>query len=290
MRDHLINAFYSNDARPIAIILGTNEIASAVAVWLHRARYSVILSYDPFPPVVRRAMAFHDALFGDRAMVEGVEGERAESMMEIAATFAKPNRVAVTPLHLNDLLAIRTPGVLIDARLQKHCVTPDYRRIAHLTIGLGPNFIVGVNCDIAVETRPAKNGTIIQDGATDAADGIARQLGGVGRERFVYSDQSGLWHTPVDIGMRVFKGFVLGHLNGNPVRASIDGVLRGVARDATLIPASVKLIEIDPRGRQAVWTNTDERGRAIAEATVRAIRTCKARPAMLEAASKPAIG
>lgn len=51
--------------RPLAIILGTNEIASAIAVHLHRAGWACILSNDPFPPVIRRRMAFHDVLFGD---------------------------------------------------------------------------------------------------------------------------------------------------------------------------------------------------------------------------------
>jgi len=52
----------------------------------------------------------------------------------------------------------------------------------------------------------------------------------------------------------------------------MDGFLRGIARDATFVPQGVKLLEIDPRGRAANWTGSDQRGRAIAEATVRAIR------------------
>ena len=273
---HLAN-FYSSDARPLAIVLGLNEIASAVATQLTRAGHAVAMSHDPFPPVIRRAMSFHDALFGDAANVEGVRGERAESAIEFATVLSRPRRVAVTPLDLTDLLAIRSPFALIDARMQKHRVTPDFRGLARTTVGLGPNFVVGVNCDVAIETKPARNGSIVADGATEAADGQARALGGVGRERFVYSEHGGLWHTPVDIGMRVFKGFVLGHLDGRPVQASIDGVLRGLARDGTRMPANVKLLEIDPRGRKAKWTGIDERGREIANAVVSAIALAASR-------------
>ena len=131
-----------------------------------------------------------------------------------------------------------------------------------------------------------KNGAIVADGATDAADGAARPLGGVGSERFVYTDREGLWHTPLDIGMRVFKGFVLGHLDGLPVHAPIDGVLRGVARDATRVPAGVKLLEIDPRGRKAKWTGMDERGRGIADATLAAIAVAADRRLVVGAARK----
>jgi hypothetical protein len=268
---------------PIAVILGTNEIGSAVALNLRTFGYSVILCHDPFPPVIRRAMAFHDALFGDRVVVEGVEGERGETAMEIAAVLAKPGHVAVTQLHLTDLIALFSIRVLVDARMQKHRVTPDFRGIADVTVGLGPHFAVGVNCDIAVETRPAKNGTVVTFGRTDAADGIAQSLGGAGAERFVYSERGGRWHTPVEIGMRVFKGFVVGHLDGQPVLAPIDGVLRGLARDSTAVPGGVKLLEIDARGRDARWTGTDERGRAIAEATLTAIRLRATRPAMQNA-------
>ena len=277
MGDAHFSAFYASDADPLAVVLGTNEIASAVAVRLTGAGFATVMSHDPFPPVIRRAMAFNDALYGDMANVEGVLGERAENAIEIAGVLARKRRVAVTPLHLSDLLAVRRPDVLIDARMQKHRITPDYRGLARITVGIGPNFVVGANCDVAVETRPIRNGAVVADGATDAPDGMARPLGGVGRERFVYTDREALWHTPVDIGMRVFKGFALGHLDGLPVHSPIDGILRGIARDATRMPAGVKLLEIDPRGRKAKWTGIDERGSGIADAALAAIKLAGSR-------------
>ncbi len=149
------SAFFASSAQPLAIILGTNEIASAVAVKLRKAHFSVILSHDPYPPVIRRGMAFHDALFDDRAVIDGIEGQRAETAMEIADIVGDDHRVAVTPLQLSDLLALRRITVLIDARMQKRRVTPDFRFYVGLAVGLGPNFIVGENCDIAV--RPARS-------------------------------------------------------------------------------------------------------------------------------------
>jgi xanthine dehydrogenase accessory factor len=40
-------------------------------------------------------MAFHDALFDDRRIVEGIRGERADTAREIAIIADKPKRVAV---------------------------------------------------------------------------------------------------------------------------------------------------------------------------------------------------
>jgi len=272
MRPDLFAAFLSNKARPLALILGTNEIASATAVRLSWEGYVVVMSHDPFPPVIRRGMAFHDALFDDWAEVDGISGARAETLMEIAERLSEPGCVAVTPLQLTDLLPLRTPYALIDARMQKHRVTPDLRGLCRVAVGLGPNFAAGANCDIAVETHPGHTGALVETGTTDAADGIPRTLGRAGKERFVYSRQDGIWRTAVDIGMQVFKGYPLGRHGDAPVFAPIDGFLRGIARDGAFAPAGVKLIEIDPRGRCAAWTGSDQRGRAIAEAAVKAIR------------------
>jgi hypothetical protein len=268
---------------PLVVILGTNEIASAVGVHLRRAGWNIVLAYDPFPPVVRRGMAFHDVLFGDCRVIDGVEGVRAETTTEIAAALADPGRVAVTALHLTDLVAVRPPEVLIDARMQKRSVTPDLRGAASVTVGLGPLFRVGVNCDIAIETKPARNGQVVTAGSTDDADGLSSRLGGVGSERFVYSDRPGRWHTPVDIGARVFNRFVLGHLDGRPVHAPFDGILRGIVRDGLQVPERIKLLEIDPRGREAKWTGIDDRGRRIAKATLAGIGIALQQGATLKA-------
>ena len=276
---------------PFAIILGTNEIASAIAVHLSRAGYCVVLSHDPHPPVIRRKMAFHDALFADTIQVEGVVGERVDDAMQVFRAFRGQGQVQgqvlVSWLGLLDLLPIRPIDVLVDARLQKHRITPDLRRLARLSIGLGPGFCASSNCDVAVETRPGKIGLVNQGGWTDAADGVASQLGDVGAERFVYSACAGRWRTPIEIGTRVYKDLVLGHLAGVPVAAPRDGILRGIVRDGSEVAAGVKLLEIDPRGPLAQWTGIDDRGRAIAKATIAAIRLHQVPQAATVKADRP---
>ncbi len=254
-----------------AVILGTNEIASAVAVRLHRNNYRTVLSHDPLPPVMRRKMAFHDALYDDGITVEGIGARRADSGLEIRTSLAQTSGVTVTELGLLDLIVIQAIDILIDARMQKYLATPDLRRLGRLAIGLGPGFASGVNCDIAIETRPAKAGRIILQGCTDQPDGVSPRLGDHAGERFVRADFTGRWNTAIEIGTRVFKDFVVGHLGNMPVRAPFDGTLRGIVRDGTEVPAGTKLLEIDSRGRHAIWTGTDERARLIATAVAEAI-------------------
>ncbi|WP_374547285.1 xanthine dehydrogenase [Rhodoblastus sp.] len=269
--------FYAEVTEPLAVVLGTNEIASAVAVKLRKAHFTVILSHDPYPPVIRRGMAFHDALFDDSPVLQGVVGARAETAMEIADAAARRDSVAVTPLQLCDLLALRRIPVLIDARMQKRSVTPDFRYYVGLAVGLGPNFTIGENCDVAVETHPTRVGGFVAQGSTEDYDGAPRLLGGLGRERFVVTPRGGLWHTPFDVGASVERGELLGRIAGITLHAPMTGVLRGVARDGAVLPSDVKAIEVDPRGRRAQWAGLDPRGRAIAEATLAAIRDAQKR-------------
>jgi xanthine dehydrogenase accessory factor len=256
---------------PFAVILGTNEIASAVAVNLYRSGSSVVLSHDPVPPVIRRKMAFHDVLFDDPVTIAGVGAWRADNGLAILSRFGRSEGVIITELGLLDLIVLRTLDILVDARMQKYQVTPDLRRLARFTVGLGPGFTAGTNCDCAIETRPSKSGRILHQGSTEAADRVPRRLGGSRAERFVYSPGPGRWHTPIEIGTRIFKDFIVGHLDGEAVRAPFDGILRGVVRDGTEVPEGVKLLEIDPRGRRAAWTGIDGRGKTIANAVTKAI-------------------
>ncbi|MGO9846490.1 MAG: xanthine dehydrogenase [Methylocella sp.] len=256
---------------PLAVILGTNEIASAVAVNLYRSGYFVVLSHDPLPPVIRRKMAFHDVLFDDPVTIAGVEAWRADNGLAILSRLGRSRGVIITELGLLDLIVLRTLDILVDARMQKYQVTPDLRRLARFTIGLGPGFTAGTNCEFAIETHPSKSGRILQQGSTDTADRISRRLGGSGAERFVYSAVPGRWHTPLEIGTRIFKDFIVGHLGGDVIRAPFDGILRGVVRDGTEVPDGVKLLEVDPRGRKASWTGIDSRGKTIANAVTKAI-------------------
>ncbi|MDB5655385.1 MAG: xanthine dehydrogenase [Tardiphaga sp.] len=258
-----------------AVILGTNEIASAVAVQLHRRGFRVVLSHDTLPPVIRRKMAFHDALYDDAVTVEGITAMRADTGLQICSGLRQAPGVIITELGLLDLIVIQKIDVLVDARIQKYLPTPDLRRLAGLAIGLGPGFASGVNCDLAIETRPGKAGQILYEGATDQPDGVSHRLGDHCGERFVRATFTGRWNTAIEIGTRVFKDFVVGHLGHQPVRAPFDGILRGIVRDGTEVPEGSKLLEIDSRGRLANWTGIDERGSLIASAVTQAVQLHK---------------
>ena len=82
---------------------------------------------------------------------------------------------------------------------------------------------------------------MVEVGSTDAPDHNPQSFGGVGAERFVYSDRQGLWHSPLEIGARVYKGVVIGNIEGLPIAAPIDGFIRGLVRDGLRTPHGVSL-------------------------------------------------
>lgn len=137
--------------------------------------------------------------------------------------------------------------------------------------------------NMAIETHPAKVGCVVEQGRRIWRT-ASRAVSAASAKSASFMPTGTAFGAPVDIGARVFKGFVIGHHDGVSVHAPIDGFLRGIARDATFAPYGVKLVELGPRGRAATWTGTDQRGRAIAEAAVKAIQTGVVRQRALGAA------
>jgi hypothetical protein len=246
--------------RPYVVILGTNEVASAIAIVLRRAGGRVVLAHDPIPQVLRRGMAFHDALFGDPAVIDGVQAERADTTLEVGALVTCNSGVVVTTLGLLDLITLDRLDVLIDARLQSTTAKPDLRWLARISIGLGTGFRSDDNCDVAV----------------DPPEAAPAPLGETGARQTVRSAMRGIWRTPVEIGTHVFKGFVVGHLDGVAIRTPIDAVITGAVRDGTEVMRAADLVEIDPRVRETQWRGVDARGQAAAAAVLAAIEARQA--------------
>lgn len=246
----------SRGARPLAIVLGLNEIASAIAVGLHNTGYAIIMAHDPTCPVMRRSMSFYDVLYEGEAVLGGCAASSVDSLLAARFQLRSHAQISVTRLDLSELLVIRDIDVLIDARLQQDAVTPQLRKLARFTIGIGSGFVAGESCDamvasdIAVGAAPAKDRTLV-----------------------VRSPAGGRWHTPLDIGMRVYKDFLLGHLGSLAVRAPADGVLRGIARDDIDIPCGAELIEICTGTGARRWWGLDQKGVRIAEEVQRALQS-----------------
>jgi xanthine dehydrogenase accessory factor len=255
------------------LVRGAGDVGSAVAHVLHAAGYRVVIHDHPAPSHGRRAMAFVDAIFEGSCTLEGTLAKRAGSVQDLAYMAECRKAVAVSVDALLLLVDTIRPDVVVDARMRKRSVPEAQMHLAPVTIGLGLNFIAGTTTHLAIETAWGEHlGEVIQRGTALPLQGEPRQLGGFGRERFVYAPAHGAISTSRIIGEWVEAGEVVARLGATPLHAPIAGYLRGLTHSGVVVDERTKVIEIDPRRAGSIVRGIGERPRRIAEGVLAALR------------------
>ena len=257
---------------PRILVLGSGDVASAVAHLLFVAGYPVFMQDSAQPSATRRKMAFTDAMFDGFAILEGVSARRADSLSDLQTLLAAGSLIPLTALPLPLVLTAVSPQMLVDARMKKHQQPDDLIQLAPLTIGLGPNFVAGENVHMAVETERGENlGRVITHGATQPLRGEPNAIEGHARDRYVYAPLDGIFHTGLQIGARVARGQEIARIGAASIFAPIDGALRGLTRDGVPVALHSKVIEIDPRVKNPQISGIAERPSRIAQGVLQAI-------------------
>nr|WP_294505873.1 hypothetical protein [uncultured Rhodopila sp.] len=262
-------------AAPIALVLGTGDIASAIGRELFNLGWNVVLLRDHAVPVLRRGMAFDDALECGTAELDGVTAVLAPVADALPHLLRARRGVVVANLDPAVAAAAcgKVPDAMIDARMRKYAMPADIRPLALCTVGIGPGFVAGGNVHAAIETLPGQEGGVVTLGATANPTGKAVPLGGAGAERFVYAPIAGPWQPRVPLGTWLNAGTTIGMLGDEPVHAPIGGCVRGMVRAAPgAVSRGSKLMEIDPRP-EATWRGIPPRARRIAAGVESALAT-----------------
>lgn len=256
----------------IALVRGVGDVGSAVAHRLFQEGYAVVIHDDPRPTTSRRGMAFTDAVFDGRATLDGLCALLAEDVEAMRRLVIEREAVAVYVQAMAPLLAALTPDVLVDARMRKHLAPEGQRGLAPLTIALGPGFVAGRHADVVIETSWDDLGRVITEGGSLPLSGEPREIDGHARDRYVYAPIAGVFRTQSRIGDTVRQGQEVARIDSMALTAPLDGVLRGLTRDAVPVTARTKVIEVDPRGRVSAVHGIVERPRRIADGVLAAIR------------------
>lgn len=228
------------------LIKGAGDLASGIALRLHRSGFAVVMTETAVPTTVRRTVAFSPAVYEGTCRVEDVEGVFCVTLKEAEQAVAA-NRIAVL---VDETAAIRKtwkPDVLVDAILAKRNLGT---RIddAPTVIGVGPGFTAGVDCHCVVETKRGHYlGRCIWEGSAIPNTGVPGMIGGYAMERLIKATGDGIFCGRVSIGDQVRKGDLVGYAGSVPVYALIDGVVRGLLQDGVLVTAGMKSGDIDPR-------------------------------------------
>lgn len=253
------------------LIRGSGDVGSAVAHLLLGSGHAVAIHDVALPAAPRRGMAFADAIFDGACELDGVRARRVETDELDAGLGGEEVLVNVTE-ELGDVLAAMTPDVLVDARMRKRAQPEPQRGLAPLTIGLGPSFVAGETTDLAIETQWGDElGTVVKEGPTKPLGGEPRAFAGHARDRFVYAPVGGVLRTDKAIAQRVAAGETVATIGDEPLRAPLEGILRGLVHDGVPVAAGAKVIEVDPRGDLTKVYGIGPRPRRIAEGVLEAI-------------------
>lgn len=227
-------------------IRGGGDLGSGVALRLYRSGMQPVICELPQPLVVRRSVAFAEAIFSGSVTVEGVTGKKAIGQAEIEQGFNQQVIPVLADPDLN-LLSWLEADVIVDARLLKLPV--DGMVGSNLfTIGLGPGFTVGLNCHAVVETKRGQNlGRVYWQGSSEPNSGIPEMVLGYVEERVLRAPANGVFHGRVKIGNLVSKGQKLAEVSGVAVNAAFDGVVRGLLADGVTVSSGMKVGDLDPR-------------------------------------------
>lgn len=232
--------------RPVALIRGAGDLASGVAVRLHRAGFAVVMSEIDRPTAVRRTVAFAEAVYQGSVEVEGIEGVKApdaETVRRLLAAGKIPVMVDPEALIRREI----APLLLVDAILAKRNLGTRITD-APAVVALGPGFAAGVDAHAVIETKRGHAlGRVIKQGEAHPDTGIPGEIGGFGEERVLRAPEAGVFEGTREIGDRVTADEIVGTVGDAPVRARLTGVLRGLVRSGLEVTAGSKLGDVDPR-------------------------------------------
>ena len=254
----------------VILIRGAGEMASGVAWRLFQSHFKVLLTEIPKPLAVRRAVSFCEAVYEGRQTVEEVEAVLIPSITEADEAW-RNNRL---PLLIDpDLSKTRElkPDVLVDAILAKKNLETRITD-APLVIALGPGFRAGADAHLVVETNRGHNlGRLYTEGEAEADTGEPGDIGGFSKERVLRAPVAGILRPFKGLGEPVEAGEFVAEVDGQPIRSQIKGVLRGLIRENTPVPANLKVGDVDPRGNPAYCYTISEKARAIAGSVLEGI-------------------
>ncbi len=246
-------------------IRGAGELGSAAAVTLFTAGFKVMLSEISPPLAIRRPVTFSDAILDRRAAIGDIQARLCDP--------DKIESVNVLPLVLDEPKKILTlkPFIILDARMLKNYKT-DFRPWSEFYLGFGPGFNAGMNCHAVLETKRGFDlGRVLWRGSAQADTGKPGEIKGESKRRVLYADCPGKLTWEIEFGDIVTQRQKIGNINGQPVYAPFQGLVRGLIHPAVPMKKGLKIADIDPRGESINFTLISDKASSIARAALETI-------------------
>ncbi len=254
----------------VVLVRGAGDLASGVAWRLHRCGFPVVMTEVEQPLVVRRTVAFAEAIFTGETTVEGVIARRAADLTEARALLEQ----RIIPVLVDPPAACRVelrPAVLVDAIMAK-ANTGTRSDDAPLVIALGPGFEARRDCHAVIETNRGHDlGRVIWQGPAEPDTKTPGEVGGYRGARVLRAPADGFVHAECAIGDIVQEGHVIAHIDGVPVVAPFTGLLRGIVHPSVPVHAGMKIGDLDARGERRYCFTISDKSLAIAGGVLEAV-------------------
>ena len=259
------------------LLRGGGDLATGVALRLHRAGIRVIITELAQPLAVRRTVSFAEAVYEGSQTVEGVTGR----LIEANQLSAHPERrrrgndadeipVIVDPNA--DILLHNMFYAVVDARLTKQ-TPPPLPKDVPLHIGLGPGFHAGRDCHAVIETRRSHTlGRVFWSGTTQPDSGVPEG----DPRRVLRAPSDGIMIGLKQIGNHCEVGETIaniqvGRYTSIQVQSPFAGVLRGIIRDGIQVTKDMKIGDVDPRNDPRICFLVSDKALAIGGGVLEAI-------------------
>ena len=112
---------------------------------------------------------------------------------------------------------------------------------------------------------------MIYDGSPIPNTGVPGNIGGYARERVLHAPADGAFEPVLKIGDVVKKGDLVATVAGEPLLATIPGVLRGLLQEGCPVTRGMKSGDIDPRCAPGHCNTCSDKARAIGGGVLEAL-------------------
>lgn len=254
----------------LVLIRGAGDLASGIALRLVHCGIFVVMTDLPHPTAIRRTVAFSEAIVHGETTVEDVTARRAETAQEALELLTKDIIPVLTDPECTCRAALQ-PDAVVDAILAKRNLGTNITD-APIVIGVGPGFTAGVDCHAVVETmRGHTLGRVIYKGSALPNTNIPGLIGGFAGERVLRAPADGIFRAAAKIGDMVQDGDTVGYVEGQPMKCTISGVLRGLIADGTTVHQGMKSGDVDPRGDVSYCATVSDKALAIGGGVLEAL-------------------
>jgi xanthine dehydrogenase accessory factor len=224
------------------LVLGIDELASAVARKLHLVGYAVAIHQPTPPQTIRRRMAFADAWTDGSCAFEGVEAHRADKSKDFLAALRSGAFIPVLRHPFEDVTTRWPWDVIVDARTGKADAPEKLRHRADFTVGLGRLYCAGEDCDVVIDIGARDPGAVIRLGSISREEREEDKRFADGRT--MTASRHGVFHAVRRLCEPISKGEVIGCVGPTEVAAPASGRLRGLARDGAAVARGAEIAEV----------------------------------------------